>query len=688
MSVRITAAAFACSFGFALVSHGGIILVDDDMPADFSTIQAAIDAATDGQIIIVAPGTYTENLFINGKSLEITSTDPTDPTVVAMTVIDAGGAGNGIIFISPDGTHSTDISGMTVRNGAAFSGAGIACSNVTLRLFDMVIENCVSTSFGGGFFSSVGSNVSMFDCRFDSCEAPMGGGLLVNDSDLVIADSTFAGGIATDEGGAMSIVNTSTAIIQSCDFENNDAFVGGAIFVSEDSMASAILCDFLENNAFGAGGAVRYETGVPVLDAPITIENSVFTSNTASSGGAVSFSGEAAPEITGCGFTGNSSTSGGGAVSNTLGASTVISGCTFMSNTAPGDGGGAIDNFDAGGVRVTGCSFTLNGAFRGGAISNTSFSDIIVTDCSFDMNGATNSGGAIYNSESAPVVTGCGFTQNSALGGGAVTNIFSSDPVFRGCTLTNNSAGLRGGGAFSTDNCVVRFEACRFTGNFAPEGGGLYNSQFSSPIIINSLFDVNTADAEGGAIHNDGASDPEIINSTFVANSAMSDGGAIFSNFNSSPIAVNSIFWNNTPNEINGGNPTVSTSLVDGGFPGVMIIALNPAFVDEIGGDYRLDGASPALDLGDVTALPMGVTEDLDGNARVVGVGLDLGAYERQGDTPCPGDCDGSGTVDFNDLVAMLFEFGNATPPCDADESGTVDFNDLVAALFLFGPCP
>ncbi len=57
--------------------------------------------------------------------------------------------------------------------------------------------------------------------------------------------------------------------------------------------------------------------------------------------------------------------------------------------------------------------------------------------------------------------------------------------------------------------------------------------------------------------------------------------------------------------------------------------------------------------------------------------------------TVCLGDCDQSGTVDFNDLVSMLFLFG--TDPgdgCDADESANVDFNDLVATLFLFGPCP
>ena len=56
----------------------------------------------------------------------------------------------------------------------------------------------------------------------------------------------------------------------------------------------------------------------------------------------------------------------------------------------------------------------------------------------------------------------------------------------------------------------------------------------------------------------------------------------------------------------------------------------------------------------------------------------------------CPGDCDGSGTVNFADLVSMLFEFGGpgSMAGCDADESGVVNFSDLVAALFLFGPCP
>jgi len=69
---------------------------------------------------------------------------------------------------------------------------------------------------------------------------------------------------------------------------------------------------------------------------------------------------------------------------------------------------------------------------------------------------------------------------------------------------------------------------------------------------------------------------------------------------------------------------------------------------------------------------------------------IELGEFTIVKTRVCFGDCDQSGTVDFNDLVSMLFEFGTpgGNAECDADESGTVDFNDLVTALFVFGPCP
>ena len=64
------------------------ITVDDDGPADFSTIQEAINYSWHGDVIEVQPGTYTENIFFNGRAIVLTSTNPNDPNVLDITIID------------------------------------------------------------------------------------------------------------------------------------------------------------------------------------------------------------------------------------------------------------------------------------------------------------------------------------------------------------------------------------------------------------------------------------------------------------------------------------------------------------------------------------------------------------------------------------------------------------------------
>ena len=68
--------------------HAKTIYVDDNGPADFSNIQAAIDDANDGDIIIVNPGTYIENINFNGKNITLRSTEPTNLEIVRNTTIE------------------------------------------------------------------------------------------------------------------------------------------------------------------------------------------------------------------------------------------------------------------------------------------------------------------------------------------------------------------------------------------------------------------------------------------------------------------------------------------------------------------------------------------------------------------------------------------------------------------------
>ena len=142
-----------------------------------------------------------------------------------------------------------------------------------------------------------------------------------------------------------------------------------------------------------------------------------------------------------------------------------------------------------------------------------------------------------------------------------------------------------------------------------------------------------------------------VTNCTFSGNTAIDSGGGM-SNFNSSPMVTNCILWSDSPDEIAGGTPTVTFSDVQGGFPGTGNIDADPQFIDADGpdnipgtedDDLRLSPGSPCIDAGDNTAVPLGVTTDLDGNPRFVddpgiadtGIGpapvVDMGAYEFQG---------------------------------------------------------
>ena len=114
--------------------------------------------------------------------------------------------------------------------------------------------------------------------------------------------------------------------------------------------------------------------------------------------------------------------------------------------------------------------------------------------------------------------------------------------------------------------------------------------------------------------------------------------------------------------------------------------------------DHHLDVGSPAIDAGDNDAVSEGTTVDLDGNPRFVddpdtpdtGNGtppiVDMGPYEFQADS-CPADLDGSGAVDFGDILAILAAWGSASGAEDLDNSGVVDFGDLLVVLGAWGPC-
>jgi hypothetical protein len=279
--------------------------------------------------------------------------------------------------------------------------------------------------------------------------------------------------------------------------------------------------------------------------------------------------------------------------------------------------------------------------------------------------------------------------------GGGMDNVNAS-PTVTNCTFSGNTA-ASGGGMF-TFNSSATVSNCSFSGNVASGGGGMYNSNNNStPTVTNCTFSGNFA-TQGGGMYNL-ASSPTVTNCTFSDNSSAFEGGGMY-NVGGGTTVTNCVLWGDGPDEIFGGAPTVSNTDVQGGFAGIGNIDTDPLFVDPDNGDLRLQPGSPCIDAGDNTAVPAGTTTDLDGEPRFVddpnttdsGNGgppvVDMGAYEFQGGSTCPWDCesDPQGMVGINDFLDLLAQWG--TPgSCDFDGSG-VGINDFLALLANWGPCP
>jgi len=157
----------------AAVCHGRVITVDDDGPADFNNIQAAIDDANDGDTVVVQPGRYmgagNRDIDFKGKPVTVRSLDPNDPIVVRTTIVDPNGTEEephcGFYFRSNELRDST-VAGLTITNGFGLKlsrgfglfnvGGGVCVRENSCPTIRRCIISGNSAKFGGGIHSFLG----------------------------------------------------------------------------------------------------------------------------------------------------------------------------------------------------------------------------------------------------------------------------------------------------------------------------------------------------------------------------------------------------------------------------------------------------------------------------------------------------------------------------------------------------
>jgi len=285
MNVRASAIGLAVAF---LVTTSAVLAADRLVPSEYSTIQAAIDAAVDGDTIIVSQGTYHESIDSNDKSFILTSTDPNDPNVVAGTVIDADGSRSVIILTDTPGAECV-LAGLTITGGEdSDEGGGVCCEDGTLTIRNCVFSGNIAED-GGGIFNDSGS-LTVINCTFSENEADggHGGGIYSVSGELTLINCTFTGNSATLEGGGVA-TDYKTVIVTNCTFSGNSADYGGGMNNSHFG-ATATNCLFIGNSADEHGGAVCIKTLDEQGGETLRLTNCTFSGNSADEyGGAVCY---------------------------------------------------------------------------------------------------------------------------------------------------------------------------------------------------------------------------------------------------------------------------------------------------------------------------------------------------------------------------------------------------------------
>jgi len=229
---------------------GRAIYVDDDGPAEFDNIQAAIDDANDGDIIIVNPGTYTSignrDIDFLGKAITVHSENKPDNCIIDCQGSEAQ-PHSGFYFHNSEDSNSV-LDGFTIRNGYQVSGGGIVCSSSSPTIRNCIITNNRAEDDGGGIMCHAASP-TIRNCIITNniAEVWEGGGIRCRacrgatiDNCIITENSArFGGGIGSSGDNSTTFGDI---IVTNCTFSANSAQYGGAVYVRDGSKPSMVNC--------------------------------------------------------------------------------------------------------------------------------------------------------------------------------------------------------------------------------------------------------------------------------------------------------------------------------------------------------------------------------------------------------------------------------------------------------------
>jgi parallel beta helix pectate lyase-like protein/PKD domain-containing protein len=278
----------ACVLALAAVSTEAAII---RVPADALTIQQAINVAVPGDTVLVAPGTYIENITFLGKAISVVS-----ESGPSLTVIDGNHAGSVVVFTSAE-TRAAVLRGFTITNGAAaYDGGGIYVRYSSPTIEDNWIVGNGACS-GAGIDSYFGSplirgNLIARNYLY-GCTGGFGLGVYIGgDSSAELIGNSIVDNNGMADGGGLTLFAAGRAVVRSNIIARNITWgfspctQGGGIWMVNFSQVT-FTDNLVVGNAAGCGGGMYWSGSTGVT----TFVNNTFADNDAPVGSAIDFSG-------------------------------------------------------------------------------------------------------------------------------------------------------------------------------------------------------------------------------------------------------------------------------------------------------------------------------------------------------------------------------------------------------------
>ena len=623
----------------------------------FDSIQEGINAALNGEMVIVRDGTYTGegNRDIDFLGLAITVHSENGPNTC---IIDCEGTTEenhrGYYFHSGEDADSV-LEGFTIINGFAQDGGGICCNiNSSPSIRNCVIRDC-NANLGAGIYCN-NSNPTITRCMISNCDASSGGGIYSNRSDPTITSCTFNGNQVSNYGGAICCYN-SNPVINNCTIQGNSAIdlldsYGGGIYCNKSS-ATVKNCIFWGNTA-GLSGAE-----IALVDTSNTSELTISYSDV-EGGFAAAYVEEGCTldwdvgniDMDPCLMPDNyhlQSCSPCIDFGDPLGDytdQTDIDGYSRIFNARVDIG---ADEFSPPIHNVTQDTYhdtiqlAIDGAANGDTISipdgiytgpgnrdvhfngkaitvrSENGPDNCVIDCDGTEGGVDHRGFCFNHNEDAnSVLDGITITNGYCIIGGGIWCYYSS-PTIINCIIRGNTANDEGGGILCAHSSAT-ISNCTLIGNTSAWGGGgaIACEESGQATINNCTISFNLSFWGGGIYCNN--SNPSIRNCVLWHNIAGGDGAEI---------AIKSRYYPSTL--------TVSYSDVAGGSDAAYVesgCTLNwgQGNIDEdplLTPDGHLLADSPCIDAGDPNlVVDPNTPADIDGDDRIINGRIDIGPDE------------------------------------------------------------